>query len=120
MEAGGSQRGISPTLRQSGIGLMLLTSGGILIWFIAWLSNFSFGGRSYRASFLFPNVGGMMVGTRVGYRGVRIGQVTAITPEPEGVAVEVEISPADRLIPSNSLIEAIQSGLVGETTIDIT
>ena len=120
MEAGGSQRGISPTLRQSGIGLMLLTSGGILIWFIAWLSNFSFGGRSYRVTFLFPNVGGMMVGTRVGYRGVRIGQVTAITPEPEGVAVEVEISPADRLIPSNSLIEAIQSGLVGETTIDIT
>ncbi|MFM6059592.1 MAG: MlaD family protein [Microcystis aeruginosa] len=120
MEAGGSQQGISPTLRQSGIGLMLLASGGILIWLIAWLSNFSFGGRSYRATFLFPNVGGLMVGTRVGYRGVRIGQVTAITPEPEGVAVEVEISPADRLIPSNSLIEAIQSGLVGETTIDIT
>jgi phospholipid/cholesterol/gamma-HCH transport system substrate-binding protein len=120
MQAGGSQRGISPTLRQSGIGLMLLASGGILIWFISWLSNFSFGGRSYRTTILFPNVGGMMVGTRVGYRGVRIGQVTAIIPEPEGVAVEVEISPADRLIPSNSLIEAIQSGLVGETTIDIT
>jgi phospholipid/cholesterol/gamma-HCH transport system substrate-binding protein len=99
---------------------MLLVSGGILIWFISWLSNFSFGGRSYRATILFPNVGGMMVGTRVSYRGVRVGQVTAITPEPEGVAVEVEISPADRLIPSNSVIEAIQSGLVGETTIDIT
>jgi phospholipid/cholesterol/gamma-HCH transport system substrate-binding protein len=27
MEADGSQRGISPTLRQSGIGLMLLASG---------------------------------------------------------------------------------------------
>jgi phospholipid/cholesterol/gamma-HCH transport system substrate-binding protein len=120
MQTGNSRRGISPTLLQSGIGLMLLVSGGILIWFISWLSNFSFGGRSYRATILFPNVGGMMVGTRVGYRGVRIGQVTAITPEPEGVAVEVEISPADRLIPSNSVIEAIQSGLVGEAAIDIT
>ncbi|MEG3439370.1 MlaD family protein [Pannus brasiliensis CCIBt3594] len=120
MQARGSRQRISPTLLQSGIGLLLLASGGILIWLISWLSHFSFGGRSYRATILFPNVGGMLVGTRVGYRGVRVGQVIAITPEPEGVAVEVEISPADRVIPSNSLIEAIQSGLVGETTIDIT
>lgn len=120
MQARGSRQRISPTLLQSGIGLLLLASGGILIWLISWLSHFSFGGRSYRATILFPNVGGMLVGTRVGYRGVRVGQVIGITPQPEGVAVEVEISPADRLIPSNSLIEAIQSGLVGETTIDIT
>jgi phospholipid/cholesterol/gamma-HCH transport system substrate-binding protein len=120
MQTRGSRPRISPTLLQSGIGLMLLVTGGLLITLIAWLSNFSFGGRSYRATFLFPNVGGMAVGTRVGYRGVRVGRVTSITPETGGVAVEVEISPADRLIPANSLVEAIQSGLVGETAIDIT
>jgi phospholipid/cholesterol/gamma-HCH transport system substrate-binding protein len=99
---------------------MLLATGGLLLWLISWLSNFSFGGRSYKATFLFPNVGGMTVGTRVSYRGVRVGRVIGITPETGGVAVEAEISPADRLIPANSLIEAIQSGLVGETSIDIT
>jgi phospholipid/cholesterol/gamma-HCH transport system substrate-binding protein len=107
-------RDISPTLQQSGIGLMLLIAGGLLIWLITWLSKFSFGGQSYRATFLFPNVGGMTSGTRVTYRGVRVGRVIDIEPEPAGVAVQVEISPADRLIPSNSLIEAIQSGLVGK------
>ncbi len=120
MVADRSRRGISPTLQQSGIGLMLLVSAGLLIWLISWLSKFTFGGQSYQATFLFPNVGGMTSGTRVTYRGVRVGRVLDINPEPAGVAVKVEISPADRLIPSNSLIEAIQSGLVGETSIDIT
>lgn len=111
---------ISPALLQSGVGLMLLVAAGALIASVGWINNFVFSGRSYRATFLFPNVGGMVVGTKVGYRGVRVGQVTRITPEPEGVAVDVEIMPADQLIPSNSVIEAVQSGLVGETTIDIT
>jgi phospholipid/cholesterol/gamma-HCH transport system substrate-binding protein len=84
-----------------------------------WLTNFIFGGRSFKATILFPNAGGMTVGTRVAYRGVRIGQIVAISPEPEGVALEVEIRPANRLIPANSLIEATQAGLVGETTVDI-
>lgn len=111
---------VSPTMRQSAVGLMLLVSGAALIGFIAWLADFTFGGRSYRATILFPNVGSMVVGTAVGYRGVTVGRVTGITPEPEGVAVEVRISPANQIIPSNSVIEAVQSGLVGETRIDIT
>jgi phospholipid/cholesterol/gamma-HCH transport system substrate-binding protein len=119
MQSRNRQR-ISPTLLQSAVGLMLLASGVALIGVITWLADFSLGGRSYRATFLFPNVGSMVVGTRVGYRGVRVGQVERITPEPEGVAVDVRISPADRIIPSNSVIEAVQSGLVGETRIDIT
>lgn len=104
---------------QSSIGLMILVSLGLLGGFLMWLTNFTFGGRSFRATFLFPNAGGMTVGTRVDYRGVKIGQIVAITPEPEGVALEVEIRPADRLIPANSTIEATQAGLVGETSIDI-
>ncbi len=104
---------------QSAIGLTILVSLGLLGGLIMWLTNFTFGGRSFRATILFPNAGGMTVGTRVDYRGVRIGRIVAINPEPEGVALEVEISPANRLIPANSLIEATQAGLVGETSIDI-
>lgn len=105
---------------QSAVGLTILVSLGLLGWLVLWVSNFSFGGRSYRATFLFPNAGGMTTGTRVSYRGVRVGQVLNVTPEPTGVAIQVEISPPSLLIPSNSLIEATQSGLVGETSIDIT
>lgn len=111
---------VSPTIRQSAVGLMLLVSGAALISLIAWLADFTLGGRSYRATILFPNVGSMAVGTAVGYRGVTVGRVTEITPQPDGVAVEVRISPASQIIPSNSTVEAVQSGLVGETSIDIT
>ena len=120
MQDSSRARGLSPTMIQSAVGLMLLVAGAALFGIIAWLADFTWGGRSYRATLLFPNVGSMNVGTRVGYRGVRVGQVTRITPEPEGVAVEVEIAPASQIIPSNSIIEAVQSGLVGETSIDIT
>ena len=109
----------SPFTRQSAVGLTIVLSLGLLGGLIAWVTNFTFGGRSFRATLLFPNAAGMTVGTRVAYRGVRIGQIVSVTPEPEGVALEVEIRPANRLIPANSLIEATQAGLVGETTIDI-
>ena len=114
-----NNRRLSPFMLQSAIGLTILVALGLLGGLIMWLTNFSFGGRSFRATIVFPNAGGMTVGTRVDYRGVRIGRIVAINPEPEGVALVVEISPANRLIPANSIIEATQAGLVGETSIDI-
>ncbi len=113
-------RGISPSIRQSTVGLMLLLALGFLGVFILWVQNFSLRGRSFKATIMFPNAGKMTPGTNVTYRGVNIGRVESILPEPEAVAVGVEISPADRLIPVNSRIEIVQAGLVGETSIDIT
>ncbi len=106
-------------MRQSIIGLMLLVSLGLLGGFILWLRNFSFGNRNFQATVSFPNAGGMTTGTTVAYRGVKIGQVTSVEPQPEGVSIGVQIDAA-RLIPINSRIEATQAGLVGETSIDIT
>ncbi len=110
---------MSPSMRQSIIGLMLLVSLGFLGMIILWLKNFSLGGRSYQATIVFPNAGGMTPGTRVAYRGVRIGQVDAVKPTPEGVEIGV-VMDANQLIPINSRVEATQAGLVGETSIDIT
>ncbi len=106
-------------MRQSIIGLMLLVSLGLLGLFILWVRNASFGSRSYQAKIIFPNSGGMTPGTRVAYRGVKIGQIATVEPTTEGVEIGVEIA-TERLIPSNSRIEATQAGLVGETSIDIT
>ena len=111
---------LSQTMRQSIVGLLSLLSVGVLIYLILWLRDFRIGGRSYKAIIEFTNAGGMTAGTPVAYRGVRVGQVTRVEPQTQSVEVEVEITPADRLIPSNSLIEANQSGLIGETSIDIT
>ena len=106
-------------MRQSIIGLMLLVSLGFLGLIILWLKNFSLGGRSYQATIVFPNAGGMTPGTRVAYRGVKIGQVATVDPTPEGVEIGV-VMDANQLIPINSRVEATQAGLVGETSIDIT
>ena len=110
---------MSPSMRQSIIGLMLLGSIGLLGVVILWLRDFSFGNKNYQATIVFPNAGGMTTGTRVAYRGVRIGQVTTVEPNPEGVDIGVTLA-TNHLIPSNSRIEATQAGLVGETSIDIT
>ena len=110
---------MSPSMRQSIIGLMLLVSLGFLGLIILWLRNFSLGSRSYQATVVFPNAGGMTPGTRVAYRGVRIGQVTTVEPTPDGVDIGVVLD-ANQLIPVNSRVEATQAGLVGETSIDIT
>ena len=112
-------RGLSPSILQSTIGLMLLAASGFLVLFILWLQEYTVRGRSFEADIVFPHAEQMTVGTNVSYRGVKIGQIRSITPEPEGVVVEIEISPKDRIIPVNSRIEVVQAGLVGESSIDI-
>lgn len=99
---------------------MLLAAIGLLGFFVLWVQNFSVRGRSFQATVLFANAGRMTSGTNVTYRGVSVGRVQSIVPEPEGVVVGIEISPADRLIPANSRVEVVQAGLVGESSIDIT
>ena len=106
-------------MRQSIIGLFIFLSLGLLGWLVLWLRNFSLGDQSYNATIQFENVGGMTPGTIVQLRGVKIGQIVSVNPDLAGVDVDVEIWPATRLIPTNSLIETNQAGLVGETSINI-
>jgi phospholipid/cholesterol/gamma-HCH transport system substrate-binding protein len=118
MTAGRNQR-LSPALLQSSIGLLILAGIVVLAGILLWLKNVRFGEKSFRATIVFSDAAGMLAGTRVDYRGVRIGQVVSVTPGPQGVALVVDISPADRLIASNARIEARQSGLIGESSINI-
>ncbi|MEB3308607.1 MAG: MlaD family protein [Snowella sp.] len=113
------RRELSPAMIQSIVGLMLIASLGALGFLAFWIKDIRFGQRGYNATFIFSDAAGMLPGTRVDYRGVRVGRVVSVVPEPGGVALNVEINPADRIIPSNSVIEAKQSGLIGETSINI-
>ncbi|MEM1367516.1 MAG: MlaD family protein [Cyanobacteria bacterium P01_H01_bin.15] len=110
---------LTHTLRQSAAGLLVLFSVGLFIYLAIWLRGFKLGGGSFQFLIRFADVGGMQAGTTVAYRGVRIGEVTSVDPQPLGVDVQVEVKPGDLLIPSNVLVEANQAGLIGETGINI-
>ncbi len=111
---------LSRSLRESSLGLFVLLAIALFVLLIVWLRGFSPGKRSYHAFIEFDNAGGMKQGTPVAYRGIKVGEVVGVKPQPRGVVLKVKISPADLLIPSSAVIEANQSGLIGETAIDIT
>ena len=110
----------SRTVREGSVGLLILLGIGLLGGFIFWLRGIQLNKRSYTAIVSFSNVGGMQDGANVRYRGVKVGSIVSIKPGANGVDVEMEISPADIIIPRNAVIEANQSGLISEVSVDIT
>lgn len=107
-------------IREGSVGLLILLSVGLFGGLVLWLRGFNASGGTYQATFVFDNTLGMQPGTAVRYRGVPVGRVLTIRPTANAVQVTAEITQADLQIPADSRIEANQSGLIGETTIDIT
>jgi phospholipid/cholesterol/gamma-HCH transport system substrate-binding protein len=110
----------SRTLREGSVGLLILGGLALFAWLILWLRGLSLGSRSYHVFLEFPSIPGLESGAAVRFRGVTVGKVVQTRPGPNGVEVEVEISPADLIIPKNVTVEASQSGLLGSTYIEIT
>jgi phospholipid/cholesterol/gamma-HCH transport system substrate-binding protein len=73
--------------------------------------------QSFYTILLFPDARGITRGMPVTYWGAKVGQVIGLEPEPNGVAVAVEIWPANRLIPRNSDFKLTR--IEGEKAIDI-
>jgi phospholipid/cholesterol/gamma-HCH transport system substrate-binding protein len=109
----------SRTIREGSVGLLILLGLGLFGVLFLWLRGFNPTARSYQFSIDFIDIGGMQVGAPVRYRGVIVGKVVDIRAGTNGVAVDVEIIPATLKIPRNALIQANQSGLIGETSVDI-
>ncbi|MBE9177387.1 MCE family protein [Oculatella sp. LEGE 06141] len=111
----------SRTIREGSVGLLILVGLGLLGFLILWIRGLNLGSRSYRAVVEFDNVARMQSGAAVRYRGVSVGKITEIRPGTNVVEVEIEIASASVLIPKpNLVVEANQSGLIGETSIEIT
>jgi phospholipid/cholesterol/gamma-HCH transport system substrate-binding protein len=110
----------SRTIREGSVGLLILVGLGLFGLLALWIRGLNPGSRSYQAIVEFPNVVGMQAGAPVRYRGVVVGKILSIQPGPNAVAVTIEITSANLLIPSDVLIEANQSGLIGETSVDMT
>ncbi|WP_414587581.1 MlaD family protein [Scytonema sp. PCC 10023] len=110
----------SRTFREGSVGLLLLLGLGVFGLIILWLNRFTAASNSYKAIVEFANAGGMQKGAVVRYRGVKVGTISAIRPRPNNVEVEIDITKSDLIIPSNVIVEANQSGLIGEIFVDIT
>jgi phospholipid/cholesterol/gamma-HCH transport system substrate-binding protein len=110
----------SRTIREGSVGLLILVGLAVFVGLVMWLRGQTFGDRSYKFIVKFANVAGMKTGALVRFRGVKVGKITEIAPQTNGVNATVEISNPDLLIPKNVIIEANQAGLVGETSIDLT
>jgi phospholipid/cholesterol/gamma-HCH transport system substrate-binding protein len=108
------------TIREGSVGLLILLGLAVFGGLFLWLRGFSPGRRSYQATIRFPSAEGMQVGAPVRYRGVVAGKISAIRVSANYAEVDVRIQPATIIIPRNITIEAKQSGLVGETFIDMT
>ncbi|WP_040630076.1 MlaD family protein [Fortiea contorta] len=106
-------------LREGSVGLLILLGMGVFGAILLWLNRFSTSRSSYKLIVEFANAGGMQKGSPVRYRGVKVGNISAIRPGPNAIDVELEISQPDLLIPQDVLVEANQSGLISESIIDI-
>lgn len=107
-------------IREGSVGLLILVGIGLFGGLVLWLRGLTPGGQNYSITVSFENTSGMQIGAAVRYRGVRVGRVVDIRAGSNAIDVLVEITQPDLRIPNDVIIEANQSGFIGETTIDIT
>lgn len=108
----------SRVVREGSVGLLVLTGLGIFVGLFAWIRGISFGGDSYALQVELPETLGLDVGSPVRFRGVKVGEITSLKAQTNGVLVGMDIQPATLLIPKESRIEASQSGFIGQIALD--
>ena len=109
----------SRMVREGSVGLLILGGLGLFGGLILWLRGLNPSNRSFSVTVDFSTIGGVQTGSPVRYRGVTVGRIDRISPNPNGVAVQIAIAPADLIIPRDSEVTVNQSGLLGETVLDI-
>ncbi|MFE4105682.1 MlaD family protein [Almyronema epifaneia] len=107
------------TIREGSVGLLILVGVGLFGVLVLWLRGLNPGQRSYRVLTDLENAEEIQIGTVVFYRGVPVGRIIEIDPGTNAVDIEIEITKPDFIIPSESVVETNQSGLIGETTVAI-
>jgi phospholipid/cholesterol/gamma-HCH transport system substrate-binding protein len=110
----------SRTVREGSVGLLILAGIGLFIGIALWLQGIQLSKRSFTIFIEFANAVGLQVGAPVRYRGVTVGKIVGIRPQPNKVEVEAEISPATTLIPREVIAQVNQSGLISQTAIELT
>jgi len=107
------------TIREGTVGLMILVGflvfGGLLLW----VRDIHLGQNTYSIIVEFQDAGGLQLGSIVSFRGIRVGRVTRVRPLANHIEVMVEFNSRDLIIPQPVIIEANETGLIGEVNLDI-
>ncbi|MGB7086769.1 MAG: MlaD family protein [Phormidesmis sp.] len=108
------------TIREGSVGLLILLGIGLFGGLVLWLRGYNPANRPYRLIAEFEDTTGVQLGTAVLYRGVPVGRVVSIVPGSNAVDVGIEITQKDLRMPSDVTVETVESGLIGEVSIEIT
>ena len=108
------------TIREGSVGLLILFGIGLFVGLVLWLRGFNPNNRPYRLIAEFEDAMGIQIGTPVMYRGVPVGRVLSIRPLSNSVELELEITERDLRMPNEVNVETVESGLIGEMSVDIT
>lgn len=73
----------------------------------------------YRLTVSLPESGGLFVNSEVTYRGVQVGEVTALDPTSDGVEVAIEIKPDAPDIPADARASVRNRSAIGEQYLDL-
>lgn len=106
-------------VREGSVGLFIIFGIAVFAGLSVWLKGLEIAKNAYSFQVQFTNANNMKKGAAVRYRGFEVGKIIDVDPGPNGVDVTVEITAPNLKIPKDSLIEANQAGLIGETSIDI-
>lgn len=107
------------TIREGSVGLLILLGIGLFGGLVLWLRGFNPANRPYELIAEFEDVMGIQIGTPVMYRGVSVGRVTSINPKANSVDVGLEITAKELRMPNQVLVETVESGLIGEISVEI-
>ena len=99
---------------------MILAGVGLFGVLVLWIKGLNPANRSFTIFADFATINGVQTGSAVRYRGVNVGRIANIVPGANGVEVKIEIGRADLVIPKESDLSVNQTGLLGETVLDIT
>ncbi len=108
----------SRAVREGAVGLLILAGALGFAGLFFWIYNLRFGGQGFRFTVTYSNVAGLTEGSSVRLRGVNIGRVERIVPGPTQVEVQVVVD-QPLVIPRQAVFLTSQTGLVGETVMDI-
>jgi phospholipid/cholesterol/gamma-HCH transport system substrate-binding protein len=75
--------------------------------------------QGYQVTVTLPEAGGLFVNSEVTYRGVQVGEVTAMEPVGDSVEVTVEIEPDAPDIPSDAEVAVHNRSTIGEQYLDL-